>query len=436
MKYAITLVMLLFAVESPPLWAQHDDHGRGDMHGDTTHREHERDHMGPETMHSMEMSSSLLPGLPMTRNGSGTSWHPNASPMHALHGQAGAWSLMFHGSAFFRYTAQDAFKSGSRGDDGFSVPNWVMGMAQRTIVDRGRLAFRAMLSLDPLTVGGAGYPLLFQTGETWQGEPLIDRQHPHDFFSKLSVMYGHQLGVRAGVFAYVGYPGEPALGPPAFMHRPSAVQNPNAPLGHHWQDATHILFGVATLGARYGAVKLEGSIFTGQEPGENRWNFDTPRFDSYSARLSINPTDRLALQVSRGYIHSPEALEPELDLWRTTASALYHVPLGEERFLANALVWGWNDPAEDASQGDGHGHHASQHSLLLESTFQVGPQAYYGRAEWVQHTSGALGLSEQFHGRMFNVGALTLGAARDILEPGSLTLTLGAQGTLYAVPMI
>ena len=433
MNRLLPLLLLGFGLYAPAQ-AQHTGHEQG-VPADTTHREHETGTMDHGAMQDTDMSSAILPDLPMTRDGSGTSWHPDASPMHALHGQAGAWDLMLHGSAFLRYTAQDVFESGERGDQQLNVPNWVMGMAQRPITERSQLALRAMLSLDPLTMGGAGYPLLFQTGETWQGEPLIDRQHPHDFFSELSVAYGQQLGEQAGVFAYVGYPGEPALGPPAFMHRPSAAHNPDAPLGHHWQDATHIVFGVATLGARYGPVKLEGSAFTGQEPGEERWGFDEPTFDSYSARLSYNPIDRLALQVSRGYLHSPEALEPELDMWRTTASALYHVPLDDSRFWSTALVWGWNDPAEDDEGGGAeHGHHASQHSLLLESDLRLGPQAFYGRAEWVQQTAGALGLSEQFHDEIFNVGALTLGTARDLLDVGGLTLELGAQGTLYAVP--
>ena len=33
-----------------------------------------------------------------------------------------------------------------------------------------------------------------------------------------------------------------------FMHRPSAADDPFAPLGHHWQDATHEAFGVVTTG--------------------------------------------------------------------------------------------------------------------------------------------------------------------------------------------
>lgn len=373
--------------------------------------------------------------LPMSRDGSGTSWHPDSSPVHGFHVQSGDWALMLHGSVFLRFTAQDVFESGERGDHQFNVPNWIMSMAQRPITEHSQLAFRAMLSLDRLSIDGAGYPLLFQTGETWKGEPLVDRQHPHDLFSELSMTFGQQFGEQAGVFAYVGYPGEPALGPPVFMHRPSAVRNPDAPLGHHWQDATHIVFGVATLGARLGPMKLEGSAFTGKEPDEERWGFDEPTFDSYSARLSVNPSANLALQVSRGFLNSPEALEPELNIWRTTASVLYHVPINDNLFWATALVWGWNDPAEaDNGGGSEHGHHMSQHSLLMESDVQMGQQAYYGRAEWVQQTSGALGLSEQFHNETFNVGALTLGTTRELFSGSGLKLEVGAQGTIYAVP--
>ncbi len=158
------------------------------------------------------------------------------------------------------------------------------------------ISFQHLISLDPFTVGGEGYPLLFQTGETYNNEPLVDRQHQHDLFSEVSVSYAHSLSPKSDLFVYVGYPGEPALGPVAFMHRPSALNNPDATLTHHWTDATHITFGVATLGFRYGNWKIEGSSFTGREPGENRYNFDKPRFDSWSGRLSYNPTEKWALQ--------------------------------------------------------------------------------------------------------------------------------------------
>ncbi len=206
--------------------------------------------------------------------------------------------------------------------DRFDAPNWVMLMASRKVNKRGLFSFSLMLSADELVMGENGYPLLFQSGETYNNKPLVDRQHPHDFISGLSVAYTHMFNKDIDLTAYLGYPGEPAIGPPAFMHRISSINNPDAPLGHHWQDATHITFGVATLGFRYKIMKFEFSNFTGREPGEDRYNFDKPRFNSWAYRFSVNPTDNFAIQFSQAFIKSPEALEPEENITRTTASVL------------------------------------------------------------------------------------------------------------------
>ncbi len=377
------------------------------------------------------MSSALAPGEPMSRDGSGTGWLPDATPVEAIHATTGRWHLMVHGAAFPRYTAQDAFGAGTRGDAGFGGPNWAMGMAQRTVGANGQLTVKTMLSLDPLIEGGNGYPLLFQSGETFEGKRLVDRQHPHDLFSELSVTYAHRLGAGTSVFGYLAFPGEPAVGPVAFMHRPSARYNPDSPLGHHWQDATHILFGVATLGVTRGPFKVDASVFTGAEPDEERYGFDSPTFNSYAGRLSYSPSSRLTFQASRAFLKEPEALEPGVDQWRTTASALYSAPLGDGGDLSAALVWGANDlrPADESD------HHAGvQHAVLAEATLQFGQQAVYGRAEYTQKSAEELALGESaFHDAVFDVTALTLGAGREVLSAGSVTAMLGAQGTVYGV---
>lgn len=281
-----------------------------------------------------------------------------------------------------------------------------------------------MVSLDPLTVGGNGYPLLFQTGETYNGQPLIDRQHPHDLFSELSVGYTYMLSEASDVFVYLGYPGEPAISSVAFMHRPSALNNPDSPLGHHWQDATHITFGVATLGFRYQNFKLEGSSFTGREPDEARYGFDKPRFDSRALRLTYNPTAQWSLQASTAYVKSPEVAEPEEDVYRTTASALYSKMLpGNNRFLTTALNWGYNyvDPNH------------KEHSALLESTLQNERFAIYGRYEFVQKSAEELGFGEEEfgHDALFGIQALTIGANRQVAKLGTVNLHLGAQASLF-----
>jgi hypothetical protein len=336
----------------------------------------------------------------------------------------GKWMYMFHGNLFLRYNNQDIFESGGRGDSQFDAPNWFMAMGQRPVGERGLFRFSTMVSLDRLTVGGDGYPLLFQTGETYQGEPLIDRQHPHDLISELSIGYTYQLTPDADVFAYLGYPGEPAVSSVAFMHRPSALNNPDSPLGHHWQDATHITFGVGTLGFRYKIAKLEGSVFTGREPNENRYNFDKARFDSYAGRFTVNPTDGLSLQVSQAYIKSPEAAEPDEDVYRTTASVLHSKKLsGTAHYLTSTANWGFNYVDQ----------HHQEHSVLLESNLQNDKFAVYGRYEWVQKSAGELGFADAVfgHDARFNIQALTVGANRTLYNFNSTNLALGAQVSLF-----
>jgi hypothetical protein len=359
----------------------------------------------------------------MNRNGSGTSWMPDASPMFMYMKSKGNTSWMVHGSAFLRYNKQDVFNKGSRGGDKVDAPNWFMVMMNTKTGKRGLLHVSAMLSLDPLTVGKAGYPLLFQSGETFEGKRLVDRQHPHDLFAELSIGYTHMINRDIDVFGYFGYPGEPALSAPAFMHRVSAMNNPDAPLGHHWQDATHISFGVATGGFRYKNWKAEFSSFTGREPDENRYDFDKARFDSYSYRLSFNPSRNWALQASRGYIHSPESLEPDENVTRTTFSAMYTKPVGKrDQTLASTFVWGLNDK----------GHDHKEHSVLWENNLQLLKSAVYNRYEFVQKSPEELNLDENiFRDHRYNVHAFTLGYNHTVLPLKQVVVLAGLQGTVY-----
>ncbi len=381
-------------------------------------------HGMPEPMTRPDlMKGALLGGVPMGREGSGTSWLPDSSPAAAFHLSAGKWSLMIHGSAYARFTSQDISGAGERGDSKFGGPSMIMFGASRPAGDRGRFMVRTMLSLDPLVEGGAGYPLLFQSGETWRGTELVDRQHPHDLFGELAMSYSRTIGRSAEAFLYLGYPGEPALGPPAFLHRASAAYDPDAPLGHHWQDSTHIAFGVATAGVRLGGVKLEGSVFTGREPDEERYGLDRPRLDSWSGRLSWNPGADWSLQVSRGFLRGPEAVAPGVDVRRTTASAIHSRALRNGRHVTSAFVWGWNRDSEERST----------HSFLLESTYEKRRRAIYARAELVQKTGHDLGL-EALENEAFWINAWTLGTSRDLWPGGGLVLALGGQITVSAVP--
>ena len=373
-------------------------------------------------MHTMP-SHGYSKNLPMSRNGSGTGWSPDASPMYMWMKSTKKTDWMFHGSLFLRYTNQDIFSAGSRGDDEFSAPNWFMAMMNRKIGGKGLLNTTAMISFDRLTEGGNGYPLLFQSGETWKGQKLVDRQHPHDLFSALSIGYTRMINRDMDITAYFGYPGEPALGSTAFMHRVSAMNNADAPLGHHWQDATHITFGVGTFGLRYKNIKAEGSIFTGREPDEDRYGFDKARFDSYSYRLSFNPTENWALQFSQGFINSPEVLEPDEDLTRTTASVLYSKKWKKDHHYDAAFIWGYNH------KSNGH----SEHSVLLEDNHSFGKNALYSRYEYVQKSKEELDLHNGYADKNYNVHAFTGGYNRRLVSFNNIDLNGGAQFTVYIV---
>ncbi len=278
--------------------------------------------------------------MSMGQMGSGTSWQPSSGPMNMYHKVAGDWLLMFH----YNLVAGLNRQGGPRGVTKIESQNWFMPMAYHKL-GRGTLQLRGMFSAEPFTFPPGGSPLLFQTGETYKGQPLIDRQHPHDLFMELSAQYTLPLGERGTWFTYFGYPGEPALGPVAFMHRASASENPSATLAHHLQDSTHIAFGVLTTGFAYRWFKLEGSLFNGREPDENRYDFDSHKWNSRSARISFAPNRNLTAQFSYGFLRSPEGQEPDADVRRATASVQYNRPFPRGN-LAAAFIWGRNHVSE------------------------------------------------------------------------------------------
>ena len=353
----------------------------------------------------------------MSRESSGTSWQPDASPHQGIHAMYGDWSTMTHGFANLIYDRQ----GGPRGDRKTFSTSMLMVMGQRPVGD-GTLGLRGMVSADPL-MGKSGYPLLLQTGESANGAPLIDRQHPHDLFIELATTYSHPLSEGSSIFAYVALPGEPALGPPAFMHRFSGEDNPEAPISHHWLDSTHITYGVVTLGYVYNNIKVEGSVFRGREPDERRYNIDTGKLDSASVRLSYNPTKDWALQVSRGHIKSPEELHADVDVDRTTASAIYHRSFGAAS-TQTTLAWGRNAPS----------HGEATNTFLLESAIRMSrTHTFFARAESAEKNElflpGDPRADEKFH-----VGKLTLGYVYDFPRDGHFKIGIGGLVSKYSLP--
>lgn len=424
MRVFITFIM---AVAFHASYAQHNMHDMKDsahsMHSMHSAEATSADTMGHQMNMQAPMSHAYSLNLLMNRNGSGTSWLPDASPMYSIMIHSKKWMYMIHGNVFLRYTKQDIGNKGSRGDDKFDAPNWFMVMAQRKVGKNGLFNYSVMLSLDPLTEGGAGYPLLFQTGESWKGKPLVDRQHPHDLFSGISVGYTQALSRKSDIFLYIGYPGEPALGSVAFMHRPSSLYGPDAPITHHWNDGTHITFGVATIGYRYDKFKLEASSFTGREPDENRYNFDKPLFDSWSARLSFNPSANWALQVSHGFIKSPEALHSSEDANRTTASVITSYPFGKSNSFNATALWGLNK-----TKG-----HDGENAALLEASAAINRFAVYMRYEWVQKSVEELNLDPTIYGNdaLFPVNMVAIGTSYNLFETKFVNIAAGGQLSFY-----
>lgn len=414
-KVKILILMLTVAANT---YAQHEHH----QHTDTTDASTEKHETHKHTSSNMSHAYSL--NLPMTRNGSGTGWLPDNSPMYGKMLHSRKWMYMLHGNLFIRYNNQDIFNKGFRGDQKVDAPNWLMAMGQRRVGRKGLFHFSTMLSLDAAIAGGSGYPLLFQSGETWQGKPLVDRQHPHDLFSEVSVSYSHAFNKKTDAFIYVGYPGEPASGSVAFMHRPSALTNPDAPISHHWNDGTHITFGVVTLGFHYGKFKIEGSSFTGREPDENRWNFDKPGFDSWSGRLSFAPNTNWTFSTSQAFVKSPEVTHPGDDVNRTTASAVYSYNFSKKKLLNATALWGLNKTAG----------HDGENAFLLEASYALNKMNIYTRYEWIQKSVEELNLDKTVYGThaLYPVNAITLGINYDVLKIGALRLAAGTQGSLYA----
>jgi len=381
-----------------------------------------REKMDMSRMAPSEMPAMTDLGVSMSREGSGTSWLPDSTTVFGHMSQHADDMFMTHGVGFVRYS--DAFTP--RGTRSLNAPNWYMLMDAHPLSPNVQASGRAMLTADFLTVGGFGYPELFQTGESFHGMPLHDHQHPHDLVSELSGSLSGITSPRSSVFLYAADPGEPALGPPTYMHRAIAYDMADAPIGHHWEDSTHITFGVVTLGATSNAFKLETSAFTGREPNEARTNFDPVHLDSSSFRFSWNPTRDLATQVSYGYLKSPEAATPTLDRHRTTASVLYNRPLGPGEAFSSSLVWGQN------LESDG----ARSNAYLIEGDYHRRRQSIYARAEFVQKSGTELVLPSPLAGdTIYPIGVFTAGYVRDMpLGKTDTVYGLGGQVTMNARP--
>jgi hypothetical protein len=357
----------------------------------------------------------------LRHDGSGTSLEPGSSAPPMLMRMSGQWMEMLHGQA----EAAEQQQTGLRGRDKLFSVNWAMLMAQRR-TSRRQWTLVSMFSLEPATITGRYYPELFQQGETAFGKPIVDGQHPHNLFMALAAIYDQDLGERGLITLYAAPVGDPALGPVAYPHRASAESDPLAPLVHHLQDSTHIAYDVLTVGLTYGPVRVETSGFHGREPGENRWTIYQGAVDSWSTRLTAAPARDWLAQYSIGHLHEPEALHPEEDVLRQTASVGAHHAWTAAELEATA-IWGRNHTIGTDVNANGY---------LVEADARLrARQSIWTRIENADRTTDLLGAAapaeEIVAGR---VQAYTGGYAHRIWHSDWSAVELGAQVTLYNTP--
>ena len=413
-KMSFLFILLLLTM---PLFAQHQHEPPPE-----TEEEKTQTHPPEHQMHDMDHAANPASSFLMSE-GAGTAVNPETAMMNMSMRKFGDWNFMSHGYAFLNFIGQ----SGPRGEDEVFSTNHLMFMFERQPNSNSSFFIRTMLSFEPGTMQDGRYPLLFQTGETADGEPIIDGQHPHDFFMELSAQYALQLNSDMLIHFYGGLRGDPALGPVAFPHRVSAQELPQAVLSHHLQDSTHIADNVLTAGLKYRNMRFEVSGFHGREPDEERWDFDPGAIDSWSTRFTYTPNQNWVAQISTGRLKEPEELEPG-DVHRTTGSVTHHHPRSDG-FLSSSFVWGWNHKIVPD---------LNVYSYLFETLWQFGHKNYLtGRLEIVDREelfAHHEDETDEPEGEVFNVKAFTVGYARDFDLIPNFQTGAGVNATLYATP--
>ena len=364
----------------------------------------------------MQMDAENASTLPSPHAGSGTGWEPASAPGHEWMVMRGGWMGMAHGVIFTDYNQQ----GGPRGEGKAESINWGMLMEQHAL-GQGTILFRQMFSAESLTSPHPGFPELFQTGETYHGEALVDHQHPHNVFAELSLLYLLPITKTLSWEFYGGPSAEPALGPVTYIHRTSAAELPLAPLSHHLQDSTHTSFGVVTTGVVIDRLKLEACAFNGREPNEERWSIQLAALDSWSGRASVAPGRNWTAQYSVGRLEHPEALEPGSQ-WRQTASVEYNRPLAGGNW-ASSLVWGRVEKIATGTILNGY---------VLESTVNFLRRDYvFTRLELVDKDE--LFPQAAVH-PAYRIGAYTFGGTRNLVQNRAWQLGIGADVTFYSKP--
>ena len=306
--------------------------------------------------------------------------------------------------------------------DEIESQNWLMSSLDKTFENGSNLQLIGMFSFEPFTLRKIGSPQVFQTGETFAGAPLIDYQHPHDLLMNLGAEFARPIGeTHITLAAYAVGPAP--LGPPVFMHRPSAIYNPQAPLSHHYLDATHVTPGVVSVGVERSGFKAEVGAFHGQEPDEDRLDLDTAALDSYSARLSW-AGGPWQFQISGADLKTPERKSP-YDATRVTASASYFK--GDD---TRSIAW-------TAAFGQNREVFGKLEAYLFEMTRRAGTQTLYARIENAAKDildAGFHPIGVAHTHRQSIVSAFSGGYVRDLVSGPFGIFAIGGDVTGYLVP--
>jgi hypothetical protein len=355
-----------------------------------------------------------------SRTASGTAWLPDSAPVPGFHRRSGGWDLMVHGTVFLQVVRT----MGTRALTQLGSTNWVMGMASR-VGTNDALRARVMMTAEPFTLEGQGYPQLLQVAHAYRGTLAPDRQHPHELFPEISIAYERRLG-RTGVSLYAAPIGEPALGPVAYNHRPSAAYDPTAPLGHVAQDYTHESLGVLTVGAFGARARIDASLFNGSHPDDRHANFDLQggRLNAYAGRITVAASGNVVASAWIGYI-------PEDTAHAHGAQHKFGASVAHSRRRAtgaswsSALIYGANRPAETRR---------TLGSVLLESSLDVSTRhTLFGRIEYARRTDEELALTGSVPEEL-DVGAVSLGYAFRSALSNAAAAAAGVRLTVAVAP--
>ena len=410
-----TILILIGAVAMTPASAQQAEQPRIDVH----------EHVGV-----------TAPLLTPTKETSGTAWMPAVTPMYGVHGPWRGWDVRLNGALFVQalYEPRDRHRTGGSGRRQVGSINWGMFTARRN-VGNGRFGVRTMLSAEPWTVPGCGSLSFLAVGEVCEGDTIHDRQQQHDLVMELAVDYDRPLRGEWRWQIYAGLAGEPALGPPGYPHRASAMANPIGPITHHWLESTHGTFGVLTIGIHNPRWKAETSVFNGREPDDGRADFDFGAFDSVSARASFLPTERLALQVSGARLRGAATDFPfpsQDPATRFIASAVYHRPLAADGIWATTVAFGANH-AREAVLGGGI-LDATTAAGLVESSLTISERyTIFGRAEVGGMPAHHLHAHE-YSTSVFSIGKVQVGYVRYLRPAKGVQPGIGGTVSISLVP--